>query len=67
MPKNKQWSVTLDEYHQFAVEQFVGVFGNARSSVIRHMVHSWVSTHPDQVSQAGAAIDDWRRSREDSS
>lgn len=61
MAKSPQWQITLDAYHRFVVECFEEVFETSRSGVIQYMVRAWVSTHADQVEQAGASIKDWRR------
>jgi hypothetical protein len=63
LAKNQQWSVTLDAYHRFVIEQFEAAFGTSRSDVIQTLVRSWVSEHGDQVRQAGASIGDWRKKR----
>lgn len=60
MAKNEQWSITFDAYLRFVISQFEGVFGTSRSDVVQHMVRSWVSDHPEQVSQARASIEHWR-------
>lgn len=64
LAKNPQWSITLDRYHRFVVEQLEDVFGTSRSDVIGSMVRSWVSDHPDQIRQAGASIEEWRKQRD---
>lgn len=63
MAKSPQWPITLDAYHRFVVESFQEVFESSRSGVIQYMVRSWVSTHPEQVEQAGASIREWRRNQ----
>lgn len=60
MAKKPQWPITLDAYHRFVVERLQAVFQESRSGVIEYMVRSWVSSHQDQVAQAGASIEDWR-------
>lgn len=61
MAKNPQVGITLDGYHRFVVERFKDVLGTSRSDVVQYMVRAWVSDHSEQVRQAGASIEDWRR------
>jgi hypothetical protein len=66
MAKAPQWPITLDAYHRFVVERFQDVFGTSRAGVVEYMVRSWVSSHPDQVEQAGASIRNWREEQGES-
>lgn len=62
MPEREQWSITLDDYHQWAVERIADAMHRKRTELVEQAVHEWVLKYPDAVASARATLADFVQS-----
>jgi hypothetical protein len=58
-----QFSITLDAYHKWAIDQIAEVMGVNRTELILWAVRDWVAKNPNHVSDAKATLSEFRNAR----
>lgn len=61
--RNRQWPVTLDDYHKFLVLKYKDVLGVKKSEAMARMIEAWALEHRETVASFGASFEDWVRER----
>ena len=58
-----QFSISLDDYHKWAIDQIADAMSLNRVDLIQWAIRDWVAKNPNHVTDAGASLKEYRIAR----